>query len=130
MSSSHDPKGDRRHTAKQQQEQPDVTRTPQPINGKSVTPTYAPRTRTLALLDQITNWDHGYMKWRRSTLEPSLHLTWTWTLGKHAGCYVYVRVDSWQWEYGLELLSQKVFEVDEGHRTPTPDKRGSAHYSS
>jgi hypothetical protein len=82
------------------------------------------------LLDQLVNWDFGYFKLRRATLGGELHLTWTWTLGVHSGSYVYVRVQYWQLTYGLELLSSKVFQVQEGKLIPTVDKRGSRHYTA
>lgn len=82
------------------------------------------------LLEQIVNWDHGYFKLRRSSTGGDLHLTWTWTLGTHAGSYVYVRVMYWELAFGLQLLAEKVFKADEGKLTPTVDKRGSRHYSA
>jgi hypothetical protein len=75
------------------------------------------------LIEQMSNWDHGYLKMRRSPDTTDLHLTWTWTLTAASGSYVYVKVDYWDIELGFDMLCRKVFEVDEGVRKPTPDKR-------
>lgn len=79
--------------------------------------------RLLYVMRHITTWDHGYLKVRRSTDTDDLHLTWTWTITAAAGSYVYVKVSFWDIELGLDMLCRKVFEVDEGVRKPTPDKR-------
>lgn len=66
----------------------------------------------------------GYLKVRRSDPGADLHLAWTWTLGPHAGEYVYVRVEYWRYLFGLELLRHKMDEVEQGIRRGTPDKMG------
>lgn len=71
---------------------------------------------------QFMNFDHGYLKVRRSSSGDDLHLTWTWSLGAHSGSYVYVRVSFWEITNGLHMLARKVLEVDDGSRQPSPDK--------
>lgn len=68
--------------------------------------------------------DHGggHLKLRRDGAGSDYHLTWTWSLGKHAGTYVYVRTEHWRYRFGLMLLRRKIEEVEEGIRRPTPDK--------
>lgn len=74
------------------------------------------------LLARLCSIEGGYLKARRPSDEEVLHLTWTWTIGKHAQKYVYVRVEWWKLEVGLHLLLQKLLEVEEGNRRPSPDK--------
>lgn len=81
-------------------------------------------TRLGYLVTQFTNFDHGFLKMRRSLDSTALHLTWTWSVGPPAGKYVYVTGEYWQLLYLLTVLSQKILEVDEGSRKPTPDKLG------
>jgi hypothetical protein len=71
--------------------------------------------------------DHGsgYLKVRRSDPGGDLHLTWTYSGGKYAGTYLYVRVEYWRLLFGLELLERKVLEADGGVRKPTPDRYGA-----
>jgi hypothetical protein len=71
--------------------------------------------------------DHGYLKTRRDGLKFTLHLTWTWTTGKHHGSYVYVAVDLQDFDAGFDMLARKILDVDEGHRLPTPDRRNSQY---
>lgn len=66
--------------------------------------------------------DHGYLKIRRGALSADLHCTYTWSLGKNQGSYVYVRGEFWEMPYLLETLLQKIEEVDKGLRRPSPDK--------
>lgn len=77
-------------------------------------------------LQKVMSWfaDHGagYLKLRRDELGADYHMAWQWTRGAHAGTYVYVRVEYWRYAFGLELLSKKMWEVEEGQRRPTPDK--------
>lgn len=68
--------------------------------------------------------DDGFLKVRRALDSSDLHLTWTWSVGKHAGRYVYVRVFTWQVGYGLELLLHKRDQADAGLIRPSPDKLG------
>lgn len=77
-------------------------------------------------IDDFTADDMGYLKIRRGLDSQDVHLTWQFSNGKFYGHYVYVRVEWWQIDYGLELLIQKRDEVYQGTRRPTPDKR-SAH---
>ena len=74
-------------------------------------------------LDELVNDDSGYLKIRRGTLGPEVHITWTYTLTEHAGHYVYVRVDYWKIHEGLDLLCSKIRAVALGQLRPTPDKR-------
>lgn len=66
--------------------------------------------------------DGGYLKIRRGTDSPDIHLAWTWSIGIHAGKYVYVRTEYWRLLFGLEVLWQKVLEAEAGLRKPSPDK--------
>lgn len=68
--------------------------------------------------------DHGggCLKVRRGETGADLHLTWTWSGGRYAGTYVYVRCEYWRLLFGLELLQSKVLEVEAMVRQPTPDK--------
>lgn len=81
--------------------------------------------RIYHMVQSLAEWDDGYFKMRRGSDRSQVHLTWTWTLGRHIGCYVYVCVNFWELDYGLDLLGIKIFEVQEGLRKPTPDKRSS-----
>jgi len=66
--------------------------------------------------------DGGYLKIRRASDSADLHLTWTWSLGTNGGKYVYVRCEFWRLLFGLELLYQKVLEVERGLRKASPDR--------
>jgi len=76
------------------------------------------------IFSTVSMFDHGYLKVRREEGGYQVHLTWTWTLTAAAGCYVYVRCDGSDLVNGLHTLARKILEVDDGHRNPTPDKRG------
>lgn len=76
-------------------------------------------------LVEFVDHDDGFLKVRRALDSSDLHLTWTWSVGRLAGRYVYVRVLCWQVGYGLELLMQKLLESEAGLRTPTRDKLGN-----
>jgi len=76
------------------------------------------------ILSTISMFDHGYLKIRRELDGYDVHLTWTWTITAAAGKYVYVRVPGSELLDGLTILARKILEVDDGHRQPTPDKRG------
>lgn len=76
------------------------------------------------LLVEFVDHDDGFLKVRRALDSADLHLTWTWSVGRLAGRYVYVRVFAWQTAYGLELLMQKVAECEAGLRPATIDKLG------
>jgi hypothetical protein len=78
-------------------------------------------------LSSFTTYDAGYLKLRRESDGPQLHLTWTWTLTRHAGTYVYVRINFWEIDTGLNLLWRKVLEVESGVRKPTADKFKDSH---
>lgn len=125
-----DPKGDTRHTRTPVRSDPSSTTQQANSQVQHQGELLGSNGELARCLDQLVNWDHGYFKLRRSSSGAELHLTWTWTLGTHAGSYVYVRVMYWELAYGLQLLSEKVFKADEGQLTPTPDKRGSRHYSA
>jgi hypothetical protein len=71
----------------------------------------------------ISMFDHGYLKVKRDLDGYQVHLTWTWTVTRAAGSYVYVRVDGSQLLEGMTTLARKILEVDEGSRVPTKDKR-------
>jgi hypothetical protein len=73
---------------------------------------------------EFSDHDDGFLKMRRALDSSDLHLTWTWSVGKQAGKYVYVRVFAWQIAYGLELLLEKLHDVETGQRRATPDKLG------
>jgi hypothetical protein len=79
--------------------------------------------RLYVVMTQIANWDHGYLKLKRDTTGSDLHITWTWTLTRAAGSYVYVRCNFWELDFGLDTLVRKILAVDEGMLKPTPDKR-------
>lgn len=118
-----DPKGDRRTVGREQAQS-----SPTPPQGQNdliqVDVALDERERELGCaLNQFLAFDHGYLKVRRASLGSDTHLTWTWTLGSHAGTYVYVRVNFWEVAFGLKVLARKVFEVDEGRVRSTPDKR-------
>lgn len=70
----------------------------------------------------FADFDHGYLKVRRSADSADLHCTYTWSIGKSSGCYVYVRGMFWELPYLLEHLYRKVLEVDANERRPSPDK--------
>lgn len=76
-----------------------------------------------SVFEDFVNDDEGYLKLRRGLDSQELHLTWTWCNGKFYGCYVYVRCEWWQLDYGLALLVEKRREVNEGRLKPTPDRR-------
>ena len=76
------------------------------------------------ILDYFADHGGGYLKLRRSEPGADLHITWTWSATSHAGKYVYVRVEFWRYLFGLELLRQKIDEVEAGLRKATPDKMG------
>jgi hypothetical protein len=67
---------------------------------------------------------------RRDTLGDTVHLAFTWTAGKHHGSYVYVATTIYDVVQGMDTLLRKVFEVDEGSRQPTPDRRNSQYRPS
>lgn len=123
MSNRNDPKGDVRHSKDSARNQADVTRTHQAGLLATLEEPISSPERTLNLLAHFANFDHGYLKWKRDSGGSTLHLTWTWTLGKHAGSYVYAAVEYWRFGYGLEVLAHKLFSVDEGLLMPTVDKR-------
>lgn len=75
----------------------------------------------LRTMNDWTEHDGGYLKLRRATDSQDLHLTWTWSIGAHAGKYVYVRCEYWRFIFGLELLWRKVLEVEHGSRKASPD---------
>lgn len=83
--------------------------------------------RLAYVMAHFCNWEHGYLKVKRDSSGSDLHLTWTWTLSHAAGSYVYVRCNFWELDFGLDMLSRKILEVDEGTRKPTPDKRNPSH---
>lgn len=118
-----DPKGDIRHNShKPSNGSKDIS----PQEHLTDTPLLHPvatNHRIITLLEQLTGWDHGYLKMRRGSDGPDLHLTWTWTLGPSTGSYVYARVNFWELEFGLDIITRKVFQVDEGLLKPTVDKR-------
>jgi hypothetical protein len=74
------------------------------------------------LISFYVDHDNGYLKVRRASDSPDLHLTWSWSIGPNAGTYVYVRTEYWRLLFGLELLRTKVLESEEGIRVPTADK--------
>lgn len=76
----------------------------------------------LTVFRSFTELSHGYLKLRKASPGDDLHCTWTWTLTKNSGCYVYVRGPFWQVATLLSILLRKVEEVDEGVRRPSPDK--------
>jgi hypothetical protein len=78
-------------------------------------------------LTEFVEHDNGFLKVRRALDSDTLHLTWTWSVGKHAGTYVYVAVEYWQLDYGLTLLLAKVFQAELGVRKTTPDKLGHSY---
>jgi hypothetical protein len=125
-----DPKGDRRHGSSQQ---PTGHVNPSKLDpqDEAVHSLLPDAERELGrIMFSFSNFDHGYLKLRRSPLGADLHITWTWTLGPHSGSYVYVRVEFWRITYGLELLARKVFDVDEGKLRPSPDRRNSNYSKS
>lgn len=79
----------------------------------------------LTVLRSFSELSHGYLKLRRSSPGDDIHCTWTWTLTRHSGCYVYVRGPFWQLGALLEMLHRKMAEVDNGERKPSPDKYSS-----
>lgn len=119
----HDPKGDRRTRGNQSAPQGG---TPSPVT---------PEAKALSLsldnahaelgdaLEPFSMWDHGYLKFKRDSGGPEIHLTFTWTLGSHTGSYVYVRVAHWELAVGLQVLARKVYAVDNGTLKPTWDSR-------
>jgi len=66
--------------------------------------------------------DDGYLKVKREADASQVHFTWTYTLGQWAKHYLYVRVEYYDVPYGLNLLWQKIEDVDAGRRQPTPDR--------
>lgn len=66
--------------------------------------------------------DDGFLKVRRSLDSVDLHVTYSWSSGPHAGCYVYSKVEYWQLAFGLDLVRVKVLEAEEGIRKPSPDR--------
>lgn len=89
--------------------------------------TVVARVRTLArvgeVLQHVCSWGDGYLKLRPDMDGHSVHCTYTWSVGKHRGCYVYVVHSVDCLGEALEILSRKVLEVLDGTRLPTPDKR-------
>lgn len=74
-------------------------------------------------MDFFCNHDRGYLKLRRGLDSDDIHITYTWSVGTWRGYYVYVRCEYWRLLFGLTLLEEKVLDVDNGLRKPTPDKR-------
>jgi hypothetical protein len=127
---SRDPKGDKRAEGRKSGQDPVQPPTTAP-HPERVDISVVDAERELGrIMFQFSNWDHGYLKARRSPLGSDLHLTWTWTMGPHSGSYVYARVEYWRITFGLEVLSRKVFRVDEGLERPSPDRRNPARTTS
>jgi hypothetical protein len=125
-----DPKGDVRSNGNSPVSDSNVTDNNQDDVTKGGRVKYQASDKLGEVLIMLADNDGGYLKVRRSALSPDLHLTWTWTIGKWSGHYVYVRVPFWQLAYGLALLAEKTVDVESGLRKPTPDKRNPDHGSS
>lgn len=85
----------------------------------------APLASRLRLHDNLlwfaSEWS-GWLRWIPDQDNDVLYLKWKFSRGPHGGYYVMVRVQPWQYDYGLDLLRSKVQEVYEGVRKPTLDK--------
>lgn len=92
------------------------------LGGSERQPSPGDRSRIGFHMVEIIHRDDGYLKIRRELDSAQMHLTWTWTMGQWARCYVYVRVEYYAIGFGLGLLMDKITEVDHGLRVPTPDK--------
>jgi len=68
--------------------------------------------------------DDGYLKVKRELDGDEVHFTWIWTMGPWTRHYVYVRFPYYQAGMALDLLSQKIAQVNSGLRHPTPDRYG------
>lgn len=119
---SRDPKGDRRTTRgnppTHASANPQVTREAEPPRSL-LDDGYGDVGRKMFAFSER---DNGYFKCRRSADSSDLHLTWTWSLGTHAGSYVYARVEWWKLIEGLTILERKLMEVEAGSLRPSPDK--------
>lgn len=75
-----------------------------------------------ATLMRFVDHQQGSLKITRSQTGEDLHLIFTWTAGPNTGRYVYYCTQYWHVAFGLEVLFQKVLEVDAGIRKSTPDR--------
>lgn len=127
---SRDPKGDRRTTGRSSAPKDDTRSQGSTQVARIDVSVHESEQELGRAIDNFCRYDHGYLKVRRSSLGSDLHLTWTWTLGSHAGTYVYIRVNYWEFATGLQLLARKLYEVDEGLRRPSPDKLNPGNTSA
>lgn len=73
------------------------------------------------MLNHLLQRDDGWLRMVPHPLDDVLYIKWKFNKGVHSGCYVMSRVASFQLDYGLDLLLDKLAAVDEGSRRPTRD---------
>lgn len=76
---------------------------------------------TFHMLNHLMQRDDGWLRMVPHPLDDVLYLKWKFNKGQHSGCYVMSRVASWQLDYGLDLLLDKLAAVDDGSKRPTRD---------
>lgn len=65
--------------------------------------------------------DDGWLRIVPQDAGAQVYLKWKFSRGPWAGYYVMAVVETWQWDYGLALLSDKLEAVDLGVKRPTRD---------
>lgn len=119
---SRDPKGDTRHYSVPMTT-PTVVDSPQATPLTSPSPHLAMDSARQLMynLQWFMDHDGGWLRIVPQVDAHEVFFKWKFTTGPWAGHYVMSRTMHWQYAYGLEVLRQKVEEVEEGSRRPTRD---------